>query len=227
MKTYNDLTAGLQAVLLHSQRGYTKTTKKPVVVEFEKVDSIISKWTEIYGINLPSWKRYQRKQSGLPNAVALVIPVLGNKFKREIVLMCTNFDEKTAHKDNPFLKEEWTDEIKIQDFELVIDQRADKSYSQTWRLKKSVIFGLNKYWVGKARSNEWSVVINDIQHAVNLYPLFLGVRRQIRREIAGIKKLYEAKTKNKWHGPDPNKLPSVPGFLSKEGSKIKDQKYNI
>ena len=99
MKYYEDLTAGLQAVLLHAQRGYTRTTKKPVIVEFEKVDSIISKWTEVYGINLPAWKRYQRKEKGLTNAVALVIPVLGNKFKRQLVLMCTNFDEKTAHKD--------------------------------------------------------------------------------------------------------------------------------
>lgn len=224
MKTYSDLTAGLQAVLLHSQRGYTKITKKPIIVEYEKVDSIISKWTEIYGINLPAWKRYQRKEKGLPNAVALVIPVLGNKFKRQLVLMSTNFDEKTAHKDNPFLKEEWTEKITIQDFELGIDQRADRSFSQTWRLSKSVVIGLNKFWVNKARKNEWSTVIEDIQHAVNLYPLFLGVRRQLRREVLGLKKLYEASTKKGWPGVDANKLPSVPGFLSKGGSKMKDQK---
>lgn len=41
--------------------------------------------------------------------------------------------------------------IIIQDFELGIDQRADRSFSQTWRLSKSVIIGLNKFWVNKAR----------------------------------------------------------------------------
>jgi hypothetical protein len=51
---------------------------------------------------------------------------------------------------------------------------------------------------------------------VQIYTLFGGVRRQLRRLILGYKKLYEAKLKKPWPGPNPESLPSITGFVRGE-----------
>jgi len=70
--------------------------------------------------------------------------------------------------------------------------------------------------------------------AVALYPAFSGVRQQLRREIGGLKKLFEAQDKKRkekdadgkpgqprsWPGPDPEALPVMIGFRAQnEGAK--------
>lgn len=225
MRTYPDLTSGLQAVLLHRQRGYVTVTKNPVIVPADKVDSIASKWIDAYGINLPRWKRAERKSKGLPNAVALDIPILGDPYKRQIVLMCTKFEAKELHAESPFLREQWTEDFSIQCFKLSVEKRTNGTDSDTWKLKDSVIKPLAHFWIGEARKQEWPTVMNETKHAVNLYPMFLGVRNQLKREISGIKKLYEKKTEREWPGVDPLKLPIISGFRgAKAESEVKNKR---
>ena len=72
MKNYDDLTTGMQAILLHFSRGYVLTTLEHIIVSIEKINSIQEKFIDSYGTNLPAWKRFQRKTKGLPNCVGVI-----------------------------------------------------------------------------------------------------------------------------------------------------------
>jgi len=229
LKSYPHLTVGLQSVLLHRQRGYVNVTKQPVLVPADKIDAIASKWVDAYGINLPAWKRHQRKQQGLPNAVCIDLPVLRDPYKRQLVLMSTRIERDKLHKDCPFLREQWTEKIRIQDFIFVEDEKThDRKVVDTIKLAPDVLGPLVKFWTDAARRGEWSKSCADMKKAVALYPMFSGVRAQLRREIGGLKKLFEMQQKkNKgkdkesvkivtWPGPDPEALPIISGFRAQK-----------
>ena len=218
LKTYAHLTEGLQAVLLHWQRGYVQTTHDPVIVPTEKAAAIASKWVDAYGINLPAWKRHQRKQGALPNAVAIDLPVLRDPYKRQLVLMSTK-PPGALHQDCPFLRERWTDKIRVQDFVLG-ENTHDRKTVTTFKLAPDVIKPLVKYWTDLSRRGEWSKSCADMDKAVALYPAFSGIRQQLRREIGGLKKLHaKARPGIEWPGPDPENLPIISGFRANEGAK--------
>ena len=51
-----------------------------------------------------------------------------------------------------------------------------------------------------------------MREAVELYPAYAGVRKQLKQEISSLKKLIERKYKVPYTGPDPDKLPIIAGF---------------
>ena len=226
MKIYSDLTQGLQATLLHTTRGYTLTTKSPILVDINKLSGITAKFIDQYGTNLPSWKRYQRKVKGLPNAVGVVIPVLGNPYQRQVILLCTPFDKlhlKSLSEKNPFLGEEWRYQIRVGDFEIVSDKRDRGDQAMTWKLTKPAYLGFESHLQNRSRNNDWPKLIQELNHAVRIYPMFGGIRRQLRRLIASYKKLYEHKFLKEWSGPDPENLPRMVGFRRDKSDSNKKQ----
>ena len=104
MKVYADLTPAMKAILFHFTRGYTLWTS--FEVDEEKVAGIAEKWAENYGINLPSWKRSDRKEKELATAVALAGPVIGKPGRRQVFLMATPF-AASALPNSPWYREKW------------------------------------------------------------------------------------------------------------------------
>ena len=226
MKIYSDLTHGLQATLLHATRGYTLTTKSPILVDINKMPGIVAKFIDQYGTNLPSWKRYQRKVKGLPNSVGVVIPVLGNPYQRQVILLCTPFDTlhlKSLSEKNPFLGEEWRTQIRVGDFEIVSDKRDRGDQAMTWKLTKHAFLVFESHLQNRSRNNDWQKLIQELNHAVRIYPMFGGIRRQLRRLITSYKKLYEHKFLKEWSGPDPENLPMMVGFRRDKSDSNKKQ----
>ena len=218
MKNYDDLTIGMQAILMHFSRGYGLTTVEPIIVSLEKINSISEKFIDSYGTNLPAWKRLQRKEKGLPNCVGVVIPVVGNPYKKQIVLLCTEHKPAELNENNPFLNEKWQSKIQLGDFEIAKDQRDRGDSAFSWKLKKSTLLGFEAHLKNLLSKGQWHQIIEELSKAVKFYPAFGGIRRQLRRLIGGYKKLYEKKHSTEWAGPDPENLPKMVGFRKYAGT---------
>jgi len=213
----HDLTTGLQAVLLHFQRGYVLTTECPIVVHADKRDSLMEKFIEVYGVNFPAWKRYSRKLKGLPSAVALDLSVLGQPHSRQIVLLSTAFDDRLP-KDAQWRREKWVPLKRVQDFVLSNEVGSDRQTSLSWRLAPEVIAPQARYWLKLIKEQKASEAMMHMREAVELYPAYAGVRKQLKQEISSLKKLIERKYKVPYTGPDPDKLPIIAGFRKATGN---------
>lgn len=219
LKNYEDLTVGMQALLLHVTKGYVLTTAESIIISIEKINSISEKFIDSYGTNLPAWKRFQRKTKGLPNSVGVIIPVVGNPYKKQIVLLCTEHKPSDLNEHNPFLNEKWQSKIIIGDFEIVKDMRERGDTALTWKLKKSVLLGFESHLRNLLKKGQWHQIAEELSKAVRFYPLFGGVRRQLKRLIGGYKKLYVKKHPNaEWPGPDDQNLPRMVGFRKHAGT---------
>lgn len=114
MKHYEDLTQGLQTLLLHATRSYTRCVS--FEIERNKLPQIEEKWIDAFGVNLPAWKRHERKRGGLPNAVALSLPVPGAAHRARVVLLRTDADLSALAPDSPWRRETWSEKIEVGDF---------------------------------------------------------------------------------------------------------------
>jgi hypothetical protein len=97
------------------------------------------------------------------------------------------------------------------------DKRDRGDHADTIKLTTRTITGLESYWRALATQGRFDELAQDAERAVRFYVLFGGVRRQLRRLIRSYKKLYEAKLKRDWPGPDPEKLPSIGKFRKQAG----------
>lgn len=210
MKTYDDLTTGLQAVLMQATRGYSWCVT--FEIERSKVTALTEKWIDHYGVNLPPWKRFERKRIGLPNAWAGVIPVPGAGHRARVVLLRTDADLSKLPPESPWHREQWRDRVEVGDFLIARDQRDRRDYTTTIKLSPRCLHGLEGHW--RAVANEsLEQLANEADRAVRFYPLFGGVRRQLRRLIRGYVKLWAKRRPDRpWPGPDPEALPTMQGF---------------
>lgn len=210
MRIYDDLTTGLQAVLLHWTKDYRCWVT--CSVPLPKVASISDKWAEIYGTLLPAWKRQDRKEHGLPNAVAMALPVLGQPGVCQLVLMATETAVNMAQ-TTPWARERWSTRcIEIGDFVVVHEPRPRGDYAWTWRLQERAVVGLRRYARGLIEARDIAALARETQHWVRLYPMYGGVRRQMRRLLLELRKLWQHKKSGAWPGPDPEALPMMVGF---------------
>jgi hypothetical protein len=210
MKKHEHLTDAMRAILKNWTNGYTCWIS--FISTEDKEDSIEEKWAEKYGTTLPAWRRQDKKQAHLPTAVSLSGPVIGHEKKREIVMMATSYALKAPPK-TAWTSEKWkTGVIEFSDFRLTHEPRERGDYAWTWRLKPEVENGLLKYWKSLVMSCDGAEIAKDTHKAVRFYPMFGGVRRQLRRIFNGLRKLWTAKWKTPWPGPDPDHLPMMGGF---------------
>jgi hypothetical protein len=209
MKNHENLTEALRAILFNYQRGYVCWTSFDI--EEEKIDSISEKWSEIYGTKLPAYVRQDKKQKGLPTAVAVSGPVIGNPNKKHLILMATEFAEKI--KVGPFTSEKWQKTMPtFSVFRLAYDARTRGDYSLTWKLNERTIGLLEKHLAGLVKKGDAAEVKREVDHWIRFYPMFGGIRRQLRRAIRGAAKLWDLTQKTPWPAQDPEKLPAMVGF---------------
>jgi len=92
------------------------------------------------------------------------------------------------------------------------NKRDRRDYADTIKLTKHTISGFENYWRALASQGQLEKIADEAARAVQFYAPFGGVRRQLRRLIRSYKKLYEARLKTPWPGPDPESLPSIGRF---------------
>jgi len=217
VKIYDNLTPALQSILLQWVNGYTCWTITDPLTR-AKADGVLVKWAEVYGTNLPAWKRQDRKGKGLPNAVALAAPVVGLPDRFQVFLMATE-PALSVPEVSPFSREKWKTRCpELADYVIVREPRERGDYAWTWRLQEKVICGIEKRMFSIIGRLDAAQLQSETTQWVKFYSLFGGVRRQLRRILRSGEKLWTKKHRMVWLGPDPEKLPAMVGFRSQGGS---------
>jgi hypothetical protein len=219
VKIYDDLTPALQSILLQWIHGYTCWTVTDPLPR-AKAEAVLAKWAELYGTNLPAWKRQDRKEKGLPNAVALAAPVVGLSGRFQLVLMATA-PALSAPTVSPFSREKWKTRCpEFAEYVIVHEPRDRGDYAWTWRLQEKVVAGLENQLISIIGRIDAVEVRRQTFQWVGVYVLFGGVRRQLRRILRSSQKLWARKHKTVWPGPDPDKLPAMVGFRSAKSKSL-------
>jgi len=210
MKIYDDLTPALKSILLHYTRGYTRWIS--IKTEASKLKAIDAKWAEAYGTHLAAYQRQDKKQKGLPTAVAVAAPVLGEPDAVEVILMATEF--ASSIQLGPFTREKW--HIRLPEFSkfvIVHEPRERGDYAWTWRIQTIDLGLLENHLTALVKTGDPSKVAREAYHWTRFYPMFGGVRRQLRRALKSGQKLWGSLFKDRtWPGPDPDQLPAMGGF---------------
>jgi hypothetical protein len=164
---------------------------------------------------LPSYIRQDRKGKGLPTAVAVAAPMIGSG-RKEVIVMATEF-AKTI-KLGPFSRERWTTTFpKFSQFHLIREVRERGDYAMTWRLNSDRAGQLEAYLIALVKSGDGKAVAGETYQWARFYPMYGGVRRQLRRILTAARKLWTATRKEQdWPGQDPEKLPILVGFYREQ-----------
>lgn len=206
MRAYDDLTPAMQAVLMMWTRGYTCWIG--FVTDLEKIPALEAKWIESYGTTLSAEKRRWRRKKKLPVAWAASMPVVGNPYKRQIILMATP-EALTAPPHSPFAREKWlTRPPEVADYVMVREPRDRGDYSWTWRIQNRPLGLIEQHLIALVKQGRQEAP-DYADKLVRFHPMFGGVRRQIRRLLRSAAKLWKATQKCDWPGPDPEALPFV------------------
>lgn len=204
-----DLTQALEVILRHYQRGYTLWIS--FKTDANKLQGLSEKWAVDYGARLAAYQRQDKKQKGLPTAVAVAAPVLGEPGKAEVILMATQFAQ--AMEAGPFSREKWKD--RFPEFSRFVMSREDRGGGKsalTWRIKNTE-FGKIQHFLAVLAKQGDSTMLAVESRKFLMYPMFGGVRRQLRRALIGSAFLWAVTQKERpWPGPDPEYLPMKIGF---------------
>ena len=184
-------------------------------VRNEKLDGLAQKFAENYGTLLPAWKRHERKRRKLPNAWCCSMPKASYPNHSIIVLMAAFETLDNLASDSPWRREKWrpADLVEIGDYRIAPRDKRDRGdHADTIKLSKRTLDGLENYLRALASQGQFDKIVDEATRAVRFYALFGGVRRQLRRLIRGYAKLYQARLKKPWPGPDPEALPTIGKF---------------
>lgn len=212
MRHHDHITSALQSILLNYAKGYTRWVS--FAIDVKKVEGIGEKWAETLGTRLPAWKRQDRKQKQLANAVALSAPILSTPNKRQIILMAT--EHVIGMPENtPWRRERWLTRLpEFSDFVMVREARERGDLVWTWRLQDRILGGLESHLTSLVKAGDASAVRQESGHWTRIYPMFGGVRRQLRRTLNSARKLWTATVRSPWPGAVPEALPMMIGFRS-------------
>ena len=220
MIDYPHITDALRSVVLMTTRGYTHGVSFEAPAE--RVPAIADKWAEVYGTQLPAWKRHQRKSKGLPVAWACSMPVPGQPARRRLVLLCAGLDASKLDARSPWLREHWLpiERLELGDYIVARDKRDRGDWAWTVRLTPRCMRGTEALYRSLA-AQSLEQLRYQIERDVRYHPLFGGVRRQMRRLVRGYAKLWSKRTGKPWPGPDPEKLPALGAFTRTRTGKPK------
>lgn len=215
MRNYDDITPALQAIQRSWSTGDTKCWIS-FSIGPEKLVGIDKKWTDDLGIRLSAEKRRWRRKQGLPTAWAASAPVLGKPHMREVILMASE-EALSAAADTPWGREKWhTRPPEFSDFVMVHEPRDRRDYVWTWRIQNRQLGLLEQNLTAIIRNGDGGAVAGAASHLVQFYPMYGGVRRQLRRLLNGSRKLWVATRGSSWPGPDPETLPMLIGFRAEK-----------
>ncbi len=210
MKIYDDITPALQGILRSWSTGNT-CCWIAFRVHKEKLPGIQEKWLEHYGTGLSAEKRRWRRSKELPTAWGCALPVLGFPHQVECVLLASA--EALAIQDGPFSREKWrTCPPEVSDFVIAKEPRERRDYAFTWRIQNRAAGILEQHLTSLVKSADAGDVSRVVNHWLRFYPMFGGVRRQLRRIVGAGRKLWGATHHTDWPGADPDKLPMMVGF---------------
>lgn len=216
MRRFDDITPGLQAVLRSWSTGDTGCWISFMVDE-SKVAGIDAKWSETYGTRLSAEKRRWRRSKNLPTAWAGSIPVLGAPHKRQLVLMAS---ADGLHAGDQWSRETWRqDPPEISDFVMLREPRERGDYSWTWRIQQRQVALVEQHLISLIKSGDADGAFEYSRYICRFYPMFGGVRRQLRRMLRSASKFWVATTKTEWHGLDPEALPAMVGYRNESDSR--------
>lgn len=216
MRHFDDITPALQAVLRSWSTGDTGCWISFMVDE-SKVAGIDAKWSETYGTRLSAEKRRWRRSKNLPTAWAASIPMLGAPNKRQLVLMAS---ADALHAGDQWSRETWRrDPPEVSDFVLVREPRERGDYAWTWRIQQRQFELVEQHLISLIKSGDAAVAFDYSRYVSSFYPMFGGVRRQLRRMLRSASKLWIATTKTEWHGQDPSALPAMVGYRKESDSR--------
>ena len=205
MVKYENLTNGLQTILLMYQKGYINHVT--FLTTDDKIDRLMSKWEDEFGTNLPAHKRHYRKSKGLANAVAYSMPVIGSVMKKQVILMATE-DVNNMPDSTSWHRQNWTTRYpEISKFEMFKDINASGKQVMTWKILAQDLGEERVYLNHVVHSGNVQDTIKVSTKLVRLYPMFGGVRRQIRVILKDAARQWQHKHKSPWIGPDPDALP--------------------
>lgn len=215
MRHFDDITPALQAVLRSWSTGDTACWVSFVVDE-DKVAGIDAKWSDIYGTRLSAEKRRWRRSKNLPTAWAASLPVLGSPHKRQLVLMAS---ADALRAGDQWSREKWKhDPVEVSDFVLVREPRERGDYSWTWRIQVRQAALVEQHLISLVKSGDAAAAFEYSRYVCRFYPMFGGVRRQLRRMLRSASKLWVATSKTEWRGQDPETLPSMVGYRKESRS---------
>jgi hypothetical protein len=206
MREHTRLTEALWAILHAYLRGYRHSVT--VTVSADRIPALDLKWAEAYGTRLPAWQRHSRRRRHLPCALAHALPVPSYPGSRHVVLMLDGY-EHVAGLDpaSPWRRERWRPGVEVGDYRISQDRRDRGDMTTTWRLTPACYSGLDRHWRSLAQQGRWGDLEWEMRRAVGFYPLFGGIRRQLRRLIRGYAKL--AARHGRQLGIDPERLPTI------------------
>ena len=229
MQVYSDTTSALRAVLLQFVHGYCYWIT--FTIERAKLPALDEKFRQNYDTNAPAHRRADRRKKSLqnrradpqkeslPNAFACAMPtgLTGGKELTttvQVVLM-TDQRQNSFPQNSPFNREKWREDLpQLSGFVLAHDkdESGKKAAVWTWRIQKREA-GLLANYLSKLIHEGSSAEIREWAESLpKIYPLFSGVRRQIKLMLRGGKKLYELRGRGVWPGPDHERMATVGAF---------------
>lgn len=210
LKIYDDITPALSAIL----RAWSTRTSCCWIsfkIPRTKLHAIREKWLEEYGTGLSAEKRRYRRSKGLPCAWACALPVIGMEHQVECILLAT--EEALLAKSGPFSRERWkTKPPEVSDFVILRDKRHRGDSVWTWRIQNQQFGLIRCHLIDFIKKSDIAAVAMISNHIVRFYPMFGGIRRQIRRLLKEASKLWVSITKSGFPGPNPELLPMMIGF---------------
>lgn len=207
MKTYDNLTDGLKIVLMMYNKGYINHVA--FLTTHDKIPALDEKWATEFGTQLPPHKRHYRKSKGLANAVAYAMPIIGSD-KTQVILMATaevkNMPDKTEWK-----RQNWTSRFpEISRFHMLTESRhaeKGKPAALTWRINNTDLDLEANYLNHLVHVGNAQQVASYSMRLVAFYPMFGGVRRQIKTLFKDSARVWQHKHKSNWPGANPDALP--------------------
>jgi hypothetical protein len=219
MKIYEDITPALQGILRSWSTGDTSCWVS-FRIDRAKLEGVREKWMEAYGTGLSAEKRRWRRSKGLPTAWACALPVLGNPYQVECVLLASS--EAVTVNIGPFSREKWVVRPpEVSDFVIVKEPRERRDYAWTWRIQDRQAALLEQHMSALVKSGDHIAVKVEAEHWIRFYPMFGGVRRQLRRMVRSGEKLWLATRKSLWPGPNSETLPMMVGFRNESPGGLK------
>ncbi|MCZ8073765.1 MAG: hypothetical protein O9341_06495 [Paucibacter sp.] len=210
MREVLNTTVALWQVMQHYQRGYTVSIA--FVTDSEKVLAKSLQWERDFGTRLLSYQKQDRKQRGLPTAVALSTQVHGSPSKRELILMATPL-ALSAHPDSPWAKQKWMEQLpQCGVYIMVRSPRLQGGYSWTWNLQERVRSQLSARLTHLVKSKNAFAVRSETESWTQIFSMYRGVRGQLIRAIKSAQKLWHACHGSSWPGIDPKSLPCITEF---------------
>ncbi len=208
-----DITNAMQSILLHHTRGYTLWVD--IRAHETKIPALDEKWALSLGTHEPGWKRQDRKQHDIPNAVAIAGRVFSQPGQVEIVLLAT----ANARHVNPgsphhaFLREQWRDDLpRFSHFEMAHQPtEAQGKLVWTWRIRKIELNQIEKRLVALTDARDVETLKRETHSLVRSFPMFNGIRSQVRRLLRHVQRKCAA-CHIDYPGPDPENLPMMLRF---------------